>query len=112
MGRELLKGMSESLGLEAKYIEKEMNLGFGLHLSLASLYPPCPQPELALGMPPHSGHGLLNLLIQNGVSGLQVLHIGKWVNVHANPNNLLVFVADHLEVCYLCCLCILFLFVF
>lgn len=98
MGKELLKGISESLGLEANYIEDTMNLDSGWQMIAANMYPPCPQPELAMGIPPHSDHGLLNLLMQNGVSGLQVLHNGKWINVSSTVNCLLVFVSDHLEV--------------
>lgn len=75
-----------------------MNLDSGLQMLAANLYPPCPQPDLAMGMPPHSDHGLLNLLIQNGVSGLQVLHNGKWINVSSTSNCFLVLVSDHLEV--------------
>jgi len=86
------------LGLEANYIEDTMNLDSGLQMIAANLYPPCPQPELAIGIPPHSDHGLLNLLMQNGVSGLQVLHNGKWINVSSTSNCLLAFVSDHLEV--------------
>ncbi|AES90611.1 putative flavonol synthase [Medicago truncatula] len=98
LGRELLKGISESLGLEVNYIDKTMNLDSGLQMLAANLYPPCPQPDLAMGMPPHSDHGLLNLLIQNGVSGLQVLHNGKWINVSSTSNCFLVLVSDHLEI--------------
>lgn len=98
VGKELLKGISESMGLEANYIESTMNLDSGFQMIAANLYPPCPQPELSMGIPPHSDHGLLTLLIQNGVSGLQVFHSSKWINVSSNPNSLLVFVSDHLEV--------------
>jgi len=75
-----------------------MNLDSGFQMIAANLYPPCPQPELAMGIPPHSDHGLLNLLMQNGVSGLQLLHNGKWINVSSTSSCLLVFVSDHLEV--------------
>lgn len=101
MTRELLKGISESLGLEASDLEKFLNVESGLQIFIANLYPPCPQPELALGMPPHSDHGLLTLLIQNGINGLQVQHKGKWVNVNAMPNSFLVNTGDHLEVKFL-----------
>ncbi|XP_050384516.1 2-oxoglutarate-dependent dioxygenase 19-like [Argentina anserina] len=96
---ELLKGISESLGLEADYLDTALNVKTeGLQIFIANLYPPCPQPELALGMPPHSDHGLLTLLIQNGIGGLQVQHNGKWVNVDAVPNSYLVNTGDHLEI--------------
>uniref|UniRef100_A0A6N2LYI7 Fe2OG dioxygenase domain-containing protein n=1 Tax=Salix viminalis TaxID=40686 RepID=A0A6N2LYI7_SALVM len=58
----------------------------------------CPQPELAMGMPPHSDHGLLTLLIQNGIGGLQIQHKGKWVNVGTHSNSFLVNTGDHLEI--------------
>ncbi|XP_062020631.1 2-oxoglutarate-dependent dioxygenase 19-like [Rosa rugosa] len=97
--RELLKGISLSLGLEADYLDTALNVkSEGLQVFIANLYPPCPQPELALGMPPHSDHGLLTLLIQNGINGLQVQHDGKWVNVNAIPNSFLVNTGDHLEI--------------
>ncbi|KAL7206050.1 hypothetical protein ACSBR2_018880 [Camellia fascicularis] len=95
---ELLRGISESLGMEECYIEKAMDLESGLQTFAGNLYPPCPQPELAMGLPPHSDHGLLTILIQNEIGGLQLQHNGKWVNVKALPNSFLVNTADHLEI--------------
>ncbi|CAI9287033.1 unnamed protein product [Lactuca saligna] len=61
--------------------------------------PPCPQPDLAIGLPPHSDHGLLTFLIENGIGGLQIKHKGQWVNVHNTlPGSFLVNTADHLEI--------------
>ncbi|KAB2047852.1 hypothetical protein ES319_A13G074600v1 [Gossypium barbadense] len=62
--KEIVRGISESLGLEDKYIEKASNLENCLQIMIANLYPSCPQPELAMGLPAHSDHGLLTLLIQ------------------------------------------------
>ncbi|GLT64750.1 hypothetical protein SLA2020_372220 [Shorea laevis] len=39
VARELLKGISESLGLEALYIDKAMNLDLGFQILIANLYP-------------------------------------------------------------------------
>ncbi|KAF5179877.1 Dmr6-like oxygenase [Thalictrum thalictroides] len=98
VARELLRGISQSLGLEECYIDKAMEMDSCFQILVANLYPPCPQPELAMGFPPHSDTGLLTLLIQNQNGGLQVNHNGKWVNVHvSSPNTILVNVADHLE---------------
>uniref|UniRef100_A0A7N0T495 Uncharacterized protein n=1 Tax=Kalanchoe fedtschenkoi TaxID=63787 RepID=A0A7N0T495_KALFE len=63
VARKLLEGISESLGLEPMYIDKALDLDKGLQLIAANYYPPCPQPELALGMTPHSDQGLLTLLV-------------------------------------------------
>ncbi|KAF3975154.1 hypothetical protein CMV_001572 [Castanea mollissima] len=98
VSRELLKAISESLGLEPFYIEKVMNLDKGLQMFYANFYPPCPQPELAMGLPPHSDHGILSLVTHNGIGGFQLQHNGMWINVNAIPNSFLVNIADQLEI--------------
>lgn len=98
VARKLLGGISESLGLEESLLDKDLELESGLQVFVGNYYPPCPQPQLTMGMPPHSDHGLLTLVIQNQVGGLQVQHQGKWINVNALPNSILVNTADHLEV--------------
>ncbi|XP_060179378.1 2-oxoglutarate-dependent dioxygenase 19-like [Lycium barbarum] len=94
----LLAGISEGLGLEECFLDKALDMKSGFQIFIANYYPRCPQPELALGMPPHSDHGLLTLIIQNQVGGLQVQHQGKWIHVNALPNSLLVNTGDHLEI--------------
>ncbi|TKY74097.1 Flavonol synthase/flavanone 3-hydroxylase [Spatholobus suberectus] len=96
--RNLLEGISESLGLVSKSIIESTGFDSGLQLFAVNLYPPCPQPHLALGLPQHSDVGLLTLLVQNGIGGLQVKHGGKWVNVNPLPNCLIVLLGDQLEV--------------
>lgn len=95
---ELVKGISVSLGLEEGYIEKALNMELGLQLFISNLFPPCPQPELAMGLPPHSDHALLTLLINNGISGFQLQRQGKWVNVNSIPNAFMVIFGDQMEV--------------
>ncbi|XP_052191987.1 2-oxoglutarate-dependent dioxygenase 19-like [Diospyros lotus] len=100
VARGILRGISQSLGLEETYIEKEMNFAAGLQIFAANFYPPCPQPELAIGLPPHTDPGLVTLLIQNGVAGLQVPapYKDKWVNVDPVPGSIMVHTCDQLEV--------------
>ncbi|KAK0577251.1 hypothetical protein LWI29_030243 [Acer saccharum] len=96
---ELLKGISKSLGLEESYINKTMDLESSSHqLLVVNLYPPCPQPELAIGLPPHSDHGLLTILMQNGLQGLQVHHNGSWVSIDPLPDSFVVNIGDHMEI--------------
>ncbi|XP_059454766.1 2-oxoglutarate-dependent dioxygenase 19-like [Corylus avellana] len=96
---ELVRGISESLGLEERYIEKTYDLEVGSQLLVVNLYPPCPEPEVAIGLPPHTDHGILTLLMQNELSGLQVMHNGKWVPVNdPPPNSFLVNMGDHMEI--------------
>ncbi|OMO63561.1 Oxoglutarate/iron-dependent dioxygenase [Corchorus olitorius] len=95
---EIMKGISKSLGLEEDYFNKALNLEKGLQFMAANLYPPCPQPELAIGLPAHTDHGLLTFLIQNGIGGLQVKHKGKWFNISPLPNAILANIGDHVEI--------------
>lgn len=71
----------------------------GSQLIVMNCYPSCPEPELTLGMPPHSDYGFLTLLLQDQqVQALQIQHQQRWVNVEPLPNSFIVNVGDHLEV--------------
>lgn len=93
----LLKAVIESLGLvDDDDMLKEF--GDGSQLMVINCFPSCPEPDLTLGMPPHSDYGFLTLLLQDGVQGLQVRSKGEWVTVDPLPNSFVVNVGDHLEV--------------
>ena len=98
LGRKLLGAIWESLGLETNYMNEALNLNSQFQLVACNFYPACPQPDLAMGLPPHSDHGLLTILYQNNVDGLEVKHNGKWVRVKPLPNSYLINTADHMEV--------------
>lgn len=70
----------------------------GSQLMVVNCYPPCPQPDLTLGMPPHSDYGFLTLLLQDEVEGLQIQFQDEWVTVEPIANSFVVNVGDHLEV--------------
>ncbi|ESW13221.1 hypothetical protein PHAVU_008G178000 [Phaseolus vulgaris] len=95
---ELLKGISLSLGLEENYIHKRMNVELGCKVFVINYYPPCPKPELVMGLPAHTDHGLLTLLQQNQLGGLQIQHKGKWIPIDPLPNSLLINTGDHMEI--------------
>lgn len=80
---------------EEELLEKFQN---GSQLMVVNCYPPCPQPDLTLGMPPHSDYGFLTLLLQDQVEGLQIKFQDKWVTVQPIPNSFVVNIGDHLEV--------------
>ncbi|XP_047335478.1 2-oxoglutarate-dependent dioxygenase 19-like [Impatiens glandulifera] len=101
MTRELMRAISISLQLDPNIFDYSLKLEKEMfQIFIGNLYPPCPEPEMAMGLPPHSDHGLLTVLIQNQVAGLQILHDGKWVGVGVSqhPNSFLVNVGDHLEI--------------
>ena len=88
--------ISKGLGLEWDYIEK--SFGEGCQIFASNYYPPCPQPDLTLGLAAHSDHGGLTILMQNEVDGLQVKHGGAWVPVHHVPASFVVNIGDYIEV--------------
>ncbi|XP_076955900.1 2-oxoglutarate-dependent dioxygenase 19-like [Bidens hawaiensis] len=97
---ELVKGVSESLGFEASYMNDELNLDAGFQLLAINNYPPHLGLDIDIspGVMPHTDHGLITLLYDNGVPGLEVLHNGKWVVVGGVPNAFFIIVSDQLEI--------------
>eukprot|EP01018_Ginkgo_biloba_P028735 Gb_22186 [translate_table: standard] len=92
----LMAAISQSLGLESNYIESAFK--GGLQIVVVNMYPECPEPHLAMGVPPHSDDGGLTILLQNDVGGLQVRYNDRWVAVEPIPNSFVVNVGDHLEI--------------
>ena len=88
--------LSEALGLNQSYLS-DIGCNQG-QMVYCHYYPPCPQPELAIGMVPHSDWGFLTILLQNEVDGLQVLHNEEWVNVVPIPGAFIVNLGDLLQV--------------
>ncbi|KAG9448161.1 hypothetical protein H6P81_014289 [Aristolochia fimbriata] len=93
----LLGLMARALGLEAEEIS---NLFVdGLQNMRMSYYPPCPQPEQAIGLSPHSDASAITLLVQvNQVQGLEVKKDGKWVAVEPLQDAFIVNIGDQLEI--------------
>ncbi|KAK9165299.1 hypothetical protein Scep_000490 [Stephania cephalantha] len=63
-------------------------------------YPPCPAPELALGVGRHKDPGVLTLLYQDDVGGLDVKRKidGEWIRVKPIPDSFIVNVGDIIQV--------------
>ncbi|KAJ7964358.1 2-oxoglutarate (2OG) and Fe(II)-dependent oxygenase superfamily protein [Quillaja saponaria] len=97
LAQKLLGLISESLGLPSSCIESAVG-DFYQNITI-SYYPPCPQPELTLGLQSHSDFGAITLLIQDDVGGLQVLKDDtKWVTVTPLSDAILVILADQTEI--------------
>ncbi|KAJ6807932.1 protein DMR6-LIKE OXYGENASE 2 [Iris pallida] len=92
---ELVEAILDSLGVGTGMLPEFED---GSHLMVVNCYPRCPEPNLTLGMPPHSDYGFLTLLLQDDVHGLQVQCEGEWVTVEPVPDSLVVNVGDHLEI--------------
>ncbi|KAI3740317.1 hypothetical protein L2E82_30745 [Cichorium intybus] len=93
----ILGEMGKALGMD----NEEMTELFddGVQSIRMNYYPPCPEPELALGFSPHSDADALTILYQlTDTEGLQVRKDGKWVPVKPLPNALVVNIGDIMEI--------------
>ncbi|KAL7118894.1 hypothetical protein ACP275_02G029600 [Erythranthe tilingii] len=94
----LLQLIALSLGLEkdrfAGFFEKQTTF---IRLNY---YPPCPIPDLALGVGRHKDAGALTILGQDNVGGLQVKRKtdGEWVLVKPTPDAYIINVGDIIQV--------------
>ncbi|TVU46097.1 hypothetical protein EJB05_05615, partial [Eragrostis curvula] len=63
-------------------------------------YPPCPSPDLALGVGRHKDAGALTILYQDDTGGLDVRRRsdGEWVRVKPVPNSFIINVGDLIQV--------------
>ncbi|PSS34686.1 hypothetical protein CEY00_Acc01793 [Actinidia chinensis var. chinensis] len=95
----LMKVFSLNLGLEEDYLQKAFG-GEDIDACLrVNFYPKCPQPDLTLGLSPHSDPGGMTLLLPDDqVSGLQVRHGDHWVTVKPIPNAFIVNIGDQIQV--------------
>ncbi|KAL5975034.1 hypothetical protein ACLOJK_031710 [Asimina triloba] len=96
---ELLLGViSESLGLDDGYLQRSFG-GEEMGTSLrVNYYPRCPQPDLTLGLSPHSDPGVLTLLLPDErVDGLQVRRGDAWVTVRSVPNSFIINIGDQIQ---------------
>lgn len=90
------------MGKEMKMEKKEIEEMFrdGMQAMRMTYYPPCPQPELVMGLSAHSdacGITILNQL--NGVDGLQIKKDGVWIPIKVSKDALVINIGDVLEVC-------------
>ncbi|ERN12885.1 hypothetical protein AMTRI_Chr07g78630 [Amborella trichopoda] len=96
----LMEAVMESLGiipLQDEGLLKEMKEGS--QMLVLNCFPTCPEPELTLGMLPHSDYGFLTLLLQDEVEGLQVqLKTGDWFTLPTLSDSFVINVGDHLEI--------------
>jgi flavonol synthase len=95
---QLLEYLSMGLGLDGNVL-KAASGGDGLRFLLKiNYYPPCPCPELALGVPAHTDMSTITLLVPNEVQGLQVFKDDHWFNAKHIPNAIIVHIGDQIEV--------------
>ncbi|KAJ3671145.1 hypothetical protein LUZ60_008571 [Juncus effusus] len=94
----LIEGLSENLGLHKDHIKKIFAPPF-IGTKVAK-YPNCPQPERVFGLRAHTDAGGIILLLQDdSVPGLEFYKDGMWVPVQPNKDHkIFVNLGDQIEV--------------
>ncbi|CAN8270275.1 unnamed protein product [Cochlearia groenlandica] len=98
LASKLLELISQSLGLPKKrfqdYFKEQMSF---LRINR---YPPCPRPDLALGVGHHKDGDVISILAQDDVGGLQVSRRsdGVWFPIKPVPNALVINIGNCMEV--------------
>ncbi|KAJ1399522.1 Oxoglutarate/iron-dependent dioxygenase [Sesbania bispinosa] len=95
--RRLLGLISKGLGIEEDSLLKILDHQPRLRAQ-ANFYPPCPDPDLTMGLPVHTDLNALTVLLQSQVSGLQVIKDGEWINVPPIPNAFVINLGDQIQV--------------
>ncbi|KAG9139616.1 hypothetical protein Leryth_024023 [Lithospermum erythrorhizon] len=90
--------LSLGLGLEAGELEKAAGGDDIVYLMKINYYPPCPRPDLALGVVAHTDMSILTILVPNEVQGLQVFRDDFWYDVKYIPNALIIHIGDQAEI--------------
>ncbi|CAN0927784.1 Jasmonate-induced oxygenase 1 [Linum grandiflorum] len=94
----LLELISKSLGLPAEklsgYFKNQISFSRFNH------YPPCPAPELALGVGRHKDGGALTVLAQDDVGGLEVgeRSSGEWIPVKPVADAFIINIGNCMQV--------------
>ncbi|XP_057968430.1 1-aminocyclopropane-1-carboxylate oxidase 1-like [Malania oleifera] len=101
LAEKLSELMCENLGLEKGYIKEAFsgNIGASVGTKVAK-YPKCPHPELVKGLREHTDAGGIILLLQDDqVPGLEFFKDAKWVEIPPSKNNVIfVNTGDQVEV--------------
>ena len=93
--------MCEKLGIQKGYIKELFSGSKGPSVSTkVAKYPQCPQPELVRGLCAHTDAGGIILLLQDDqVPGLEFFKDGQWVEIPPSKNNtIFINTGDQVEV--------------
>ncbi|KAG0597869.1 hypothetical protein M758_12G026800 [Ceratodon purpureus] len=94
----LIETLSTTLGLEPHILGEHINVKtVGLRTSF-NYYPPCPQPELVLGIMPHADTSFVTVLQQDETPGLEIEKDGQWILVPPVKDAFVVNIGDLLQI--------------
>ncbi|KAK6284017.1 hypothetical protein POUND7_002969 [Theobroma cacao] len=93
----ILAYMARALEMDAEEMRELFTNG--VQSMRMNYYPPCPEPDMAIGFSPHSDADALTILFQlNETEGLQIRKDGKWVSIKPLPNAFVVNIGDIMEI--------------
>ncbi|XP_074317846.1 flavanone 3-dioxygenase 2-like [Silene latifolia] len=95
LGSRILACISKGLGLDQDYLGTQQSKDSTL---IVNHYPPCPDPNLTLGIPKHTDPSLITIIQSCHVPGLQVIKNGEWFSVETPPNSFIVFMGNQMVV--------------
>ncbi|KAK3431073.1 hypothetical protein EUGRSUZ_E02878 [Eucalyptus grandis] len=97
LAMQLLSLISKCLDIEINELKELFDDGF--QTMRMTYYPPCPRPELVVGLTPHSDANGITILNQiNDVDGFQIKKDGVWIPIHILPRAFVVNVGDIMEI--------------
>ncbi|CAH8270527.1 unnamed protein product [Arabidopsis lyrata] len=92
----LLGILSEGLGLKRDALREGLGGEMAEYMMKINYYPPCPRPDLALGVPAHTDLSGITLLVPNEVPGLQVFKDDHWFDAEYIPSAVIVHIGDQI----------------
>ncbi|KAJ1281172.1 hypothetical protein BS78_04G287600 [Paspalum vaginatum] len=95
---EMFELLSLGLGVDKGAMAEAFGGDDLVFLQKINYYPPCPQPELTLGVAPHTDMSTVTILVPNEVQGLQVFKDGHWYDAKYVPDALIVHIGDQIEI--------------
>ncbi|MCO5591727.1 hypothetical protein L7F22_045719 [Adiantum nelumboides] len=98
LAKQLIILLLEGLGLKGEEVSKRYVDDGGIATLKLTRYPPCPQPDKTLGLPPHSDVSIITVVWQDQVGGLQVKLNGEWVTIKPRLDALVVNIGDIFQV--------------
>ena len=96
VGHLVMKGISLSLGLDAEYFHTRYHRD-PLILFRMFHYPPQQPPHDGWGVGEHTDYGLLTILLQDAVGGLQVKSRNRWIDAPPLENTFICNIGDMLD---------------
>jgi isopenicillin N synthase-like dioxygenase len=96
VGQLLLRGIAVGLGMAPVYFRNRYTRDPTVLFQIFN-YPPSAATDEDFGVGEHTDYGLLTLLLQDEVGGLEISHQGRWLPAPPVPDSLVCDVGDMLE---------------